>query len=274
MLRAVAAAVVLLLAIALPAGAGEGPTKLLDAAAGPRTGTSKTTISFTVTYRNREGSAPDYVRVLIDGSAHAMSGDGGTDWKQGVGHRFTTKLPVGVHEIAFEAADTRRFIATADGGTVTIEDPPPPPAPTPVPTPVPTPAPTPAPTPVATPAPTPAPTPNGTVATPPPDSTPTPAPTPQPTSTPAGERPSDAGEQRRRGSTAKARIGGGSPSDGDPSGGPGTGSGGAGGSRFDRPRLASRRLARGSKHDRGRTGHRRHGRSCGRHVRSRRRHAR
>src|SRR5687768_1038479 len=103
MVRAVAAAVVLLLAVALPAGAGEGPTKLLDAAAGPRTGTSKTTISFTITYRNREGSAPDYVRVLIDGSAHAMSSAGGTDWKHGVEHRFTTRLPVGIHEIKFQA---------------------------------------------------------------------------------------------------------------------------------------------------------------------------
>ena len=93
MLRAVAAAVLLVLAIALPAGAGEGPTKLLDASAGPRTGTSKTTISFTVTYRNREGSAPDYVRVLIDGSAHAMSGDGGTDWKHGVEHRLLDEAP-------------------------------------------------------------------------------------------------------------------------------------------------------------------------------------
>jgi hypothetical protein len=230
MLRAVAAAVVLLLAIAMPAGAGEGPTKLLDATAGPRTGTSKTTISFTVTYRNREGSAPDYVRVLIDGSAHAMSGDGGTDWKQGVGHRFTAKLPVGVHEIVFEAADTRRFIATADGGTITIEDPPPP---TPAPTPVPTPAPTPAPTPVATPAPTPAPTPNPTPATTqPPDSTPTPATNPQPTSTPPANGLTANGLPTPASSAAtdpgEGTIGGGSPSDGDPSGGPGTGSAGAG----------------------------------------------
>ena len=78
---------------------------------------------------------PDYVRVLIDGIRPCHGGDGGTDWKQGVDHHFATKLPVGVHDVAFEAADTRRFTDAADGGTVTIEDPPPPP--TPAPTPVP-----------------------------------------------------------------------------------------------------------------------------------------
>jgi hypothetical protein len=179
MLRAVAAAVLLLLAVALPAGAGEGPTKLLDATAGPRTGTTATTITFGVTYRNREGSAPAYVRVLIDGSAHAMSDDGGTDWKEGVAHTFTTTLAVGAHDIVFEASDTRRFTATADGGTVTIKDPPPPP--TPAPTPKPTPAPTPAPTPNGTPDPT-----QPTYPTPTPASTPdaTPASSDEPTPTP------------------------------------------------------------------------------------------
>ena len=222
MLRAVAAAAVLLLAIALPAGAGEGPTKLLDAAAGPRTGTTKTTITFSVLYRNREGSAPAYVRVLIDGSAHAMAGDGGTDWKHGVEHRFATRLPEGVHEIAFEAADTRRFTAAADGGTVTIEDPPPPPPPTPAPTPVPTPVPTPAPTPPPTPGPTPG-------ATQPPGPAPTPASEPQPTSTPAANgvpTPGSSADPGPDGGTigGGGAPGGGSPGDGDPIGSAGTGS--------------------------------------------------
>jgi hypothetical protein len=225
-LRAVAAAVVLLLAIALPAGAGEGPTKLLDASAGPRTGTTATTITFTVTYRNREGSAPEYVRVLIDGSAHAMSGDGGTNWKQGVEHHYSTTLAVGVHEIAFEAADTRRFTAAADGGTVTIADPPPPtPSPTPAPKPKPTPAPTPPPTPVPTPNATPAPTQR-------PGPTPTPASTPASTSEPTPTALSSG--LPVPGSSTGTQPGGptiggsGSPGDGRPSAGGGSDTGGPG----------------------------------------------
>jgi hypothetical protein len=219
MLRAVAAAVLLLLAVALPAGAGEGPTKLLDATAGPRTGTTSTTITFSVTYRNREGSAPDYVRVLIDGSAHDMSDDGGTDWKGGVAHRFTTTLPVGAHDIAFEASDTRRFTAWADGGTVTIKDPPPPP------TPAPTPEPTPVPTPPPTPAPTPAPTPNGT-----PDPTQPPGPTQTPASTPDAT-PGSTGEPTTtppvNGVPGGTNTEGTGPSgDGNPSTGPGNDLGG------------------------------------------------
>jgi hypothetical protein len=158
---------VLLLALVLPAGAVEGPTKLFDASAGPRTGTPTTTIAFTVTYRNREGSAPEYVRVLIDGTPHKMAGTG-TNWKKGVVHRYSAKLPVGVHKIAFQAIDTRKFSGAAAGGTVTITVPPPPP-------PAPTPKPTPAPTPKPTPAPTPKPPPVAN-ATPTPDSATTPAP--------------------------------------------------------------------------------------------------
>jgi uncharacterized membrane protein YgcG len=145
---------VLLLALVLPAGAVEGPTKLFDASAGPRTGTPTTTIAFTVTYRNREGSAPEYVRVLIDGIPHKMAGTG-TNWKKGVVHRYSAKLPVGVHKIAFLATDTRKFSGTAAGGTITIAVPTPTPKPTPAPTPKPTPDPTPKPTPVANATPTP-----------------------------------------------------------------------------------------------------------------------
>jgi hypothetical protein len=191
-LGALATVFVLLLALVLPAGAVEGPTKLYDASAGPRTGTPTTTIAFAVTYRNREGSAPEYVRVLIDGAPHKMVGTG-TNWKKGVVHRYSAKLPVGVHKISFQAIDTRKFSGTAAGGTVTITVPPPPP-----PTPAPTPKPPPAPTPKPNPAPTPKPTPVANT-----------TPTPDPATTPAP-------------------ISNGTPGDatgGGPGGGPGIGSG-------------------------------------------------
>jgi hypothetical protein len=146
--RAVVAAWLLVLALVVPAGAVEGPTKLFDPSASPGSGTPKTTITFSVEYRNREGSAPAYVRVLIDGTAHNMTGDGGDDWKKGVTHTFSAKLATGTHHISFVAADTRKFTDKVGGGTVEIAVPP-----TPTPTPDPKPNPTPAPDPTPTPAP-------------------------------------------------------------------------------------------------------------------------
>jgi hypothetical protein len=140
------AAWLLVLALVVPAGAVEGPTKLYDPSVSARTATPTTTITFTVEYRNREGSAPAWVRVVIDGVAHNMTGDGGDDWKKGVGHHFATKLPAGTHKVSFAAADTRKFTDKVNGGTVKIAVPTTPtPTPSPKPTPTPDPTPTPAP---------------------------------------------------------------------------------------------------------------------------------
>jgi hypothetical protein len=177
----------MLLYVVMPVGANTGPTKLYSPSVSPGSGTTATTIKFTVGYRNREGSAPAYVRVVIDGTAHEMRG-GATDWKHGVIYTFASKLTVGTHKVSFAASDTRRFTDTVAGATVKITAPP-----APKPTPKPTPAPTPAPTPKPTPKPTPAPP----VATPAPDATTGPAPTttagpPDEASTPPSSDPSSA----------------------------------------------------------------------------------
>jgi len=150
----------LVLAVVAPVGAVQGPTKLFGPSV-PDSATPTTVVTLAVEYRNREGSAPAYVRVVIDGTAHDMTSDGGDDWKQGVGHHYATKLAAGSHEVSFEAADTRKFSDAVDGGTITVAAPPPPPPPPPPPTPAPTPDPTPAPkpTPAADPDPDPTPTP-------------------------------------------------------------------------------------------------------------------
>jgi uncharacterized membrane protein YgcG len=152
---------VLLLGLAAvgPALAVEGPTKLDNPKVTPRSGTTTTTIAFEVRYRNREGSAPDHINVLIDGTAHRMSGSG-TTWKSGVVVRWSTRLPAGTHTVRFEAADTRRFTDAIGAGSVTIAAPSPTPRPTPTPTPKSTPTPTF--TPHSTPTPTPQPTPKAT----------------------------------------------------------------------------------------------------------------
>jgi hypothetical protein len=157
-LAALCAALFIVLALAAPVLANEGSTKLSDAAVSPRTGTPSTTITFGVGYVNHEGSAPGDVSVVIDGTAHAMAGDGNSTWKSGVVYHWSTTLPAGTHTISFAAESRDKFSDTIDGGTVTITAPAPTPKPTPKPTPAPDPTPRPTPTPTPTPHPTPAPT--------------------------------------------------------------------------------------------------------------------
>jgi hypothetical protein len=139
---------VLALVLVTPAiAATRGPTKLSDPQVSPRTATPTTTVQFSVTYRNREGSPPDAVSVVIDGRAHAMTAAAGDDsWKDGVRFAFATALPAGSHPVRFTGIDRERFTDEVDGGLVTVV------LPKPTPTPKPTPKPTPRPT--ATPAPT------------------------------------------------------------------------------------------------------------------------
>ena len=133
----------LCIALVLPAlGAAVGPTKLENPSVNPRTGTTATLITFSVTYRSVKGSAPEYVRVVVDSSTFPMSASG-SDWKQGVVFTVQTTLPVGTASVRFEAKDTEKFVDTAEGGSVTIGQPEPTPTPTPDPTPGPTPTPTP-----------------------------------------------------------------------------------------------------------------------------------
>ena len=169
-------AVALLLALVAPAAAGAGPTRLSSPTVSPGSGTTLTTIAFAVTYRNREGSPADWVRVRVAGTTHAMR-TSGSDWKAGVRFRWSGKLPAGTHTVTFEAMSRDRFAATLAGGSVTIKV---------AATPKPTPKPAATPRPVSTPKPTARPT-----ATPQAAATPAPstsAPTPSlatPSTTPA-----------------------------------------------------------------------------------------
>jgi hypothetical protein len=185
-LAALCAALFVVFALVAPVLAVEGPTKLYDPAVSPRTGTPTTTITFEVSYRNREGSAPDHVSVVIDGTAHSMTGVG-ANWKGGSLNRWSTKLAAGTHTVSFEAASRDKFSDTVDGGTVKITVPPPP-GPTPTPTPKPTPKPTPDPTPTTRPD-----------ATIPPAPTDPPAATPTPGDSAAGGTGSTGGDSTNPG---------------------------------------------------------------------------
>ncbi|MEO8468245.1 MAG: SH3 domain-containing protein [Chloroflexota bacterium] len=217
----------LCLALVLPALGAVGPTKLENPLVSPRTGTTATVITFSVTYRSVKGSAPEYVRVVVGPSTFPMTATG-SGWKQGVVFTVKTKLPAGTAAVRFEAKDAEKFADSAEGGSVTIGQPTPKPTPEPTPTPTPTPKPTPAPTPKPTPKPTPAPmpTPKPTPA-PMPTPKPTPKPTPAPTPKPTPEPTSGSG-----GSTGGSSSGGGVTPGGSSSGstsGSGAGTTGAGG---------------------------------------------
>ena len=132
---AVAATASLVAAVlALPAAAFAGSTRLLDPSVSPRTGTTATTFTFAVTYRNREGSGgPNEIVVLIDGASRAMRGSG-TDWRHGVRFTYSTKLPGGTHRIAFHSLGRDRFVDDVDAGTVRVTSVASKPAPKPSPT--------------------------------------------------------------------------------------------------------------------------------------------
>lgn len=116
-----AATALLLVTLVSSATAVSGPTKLLSAGVSPRTGSPTTSITFTVSYRNRYGDAPVYVRVLIDGVARSMRvADSQLDYHAGVRYRLVTTLALGKHQIGFTASDARKFSDTVQAGTVTI----------------------------------------------------------------------------------------------------------------------------------------------------------
>jgi hypothetical protein len=165
------ASVLLIVALLLPATALAASIRLKDPAVSPTSGHPTTDITFSVTYRNFEGSGPDYVRVVVGGATYALQAKAGDeDWKHGVRYSRTMRLSVGKWPVMFESRGRDRFTSNAAGPTVTIT-PKPKPDPKPDPTPKPTPRPTPKPDPT-------------------PDPTPRPRLDPKPTAPPR-ERPTD-----------------------------------------------------------------------------------
>ena len=169
-----------------PVAAVSGPTSLRAPSVEPRSAPPGTPVTLEVTYVNHEGSAPAYVRVVVGAAAYPMSGSG-SDFKAGVRFTVVVTPPSGTHAVRFEAADTRKFSAVLDAGTIRIEaaggggtpTPVPSAGSTPTPTPVPSPGPTPTPpAPTGSPAPTGTPEPTETSPRVPPSATPAPSPRP------------------------------------------------------------------------------------------------
>lgn len=199
-MRVMGIAFLLIVGVVAPAAAAPGPTRLFDASVTPRTGTTATQIELDVSYRNREGSPADYVRVRIGGSTHAMVKSGGTDWKREVRFSWAGTLPAGTHAIQFQAMSRDRFDDALDAGSVTITTPA-----TPRSTAEPTESPTPTPKPTARPTASPKPT-----AAPAVSAMPTAAPTGSPTST--GPNPTSSGAPNESPPPNAAPMSPGSPS--------------------------------------------------------------
>ena len=216
-IASIAAALLIVLMLALPALAGQGPTRLFDATQSPGSGTTSTTFSMSVIYKSLNDSPADYVRVRIGDATYEMAPAASADWHRGVRFTWSGALSAGTFDVVFESRSRDRFDASLDGDPVTVTVPP-----TPKPTPAPTPNPTPRPTPEPTPAPTPAPTPEPTGA---------PTPTTTPTSSdiaasfdPPGVSPSDAPSSSPTSSDPVTAVIGGTSGPGGPAGGtdPGT----------------------------------------------------
>lgn len=149
--------------LALPVAAAAGPTRLHDPLVEPRQATPGTSITFAVTYRNREGSPADWVRVRVGDAVHDLhpttAATDPSDWKAGVRFEAVVRAPaVGTYAVTFISFDSRRFYDRLEASSVTIVAPPSPnPSPTPTPTTVPAPTATPTPQPTPTPRPTKAP---------------------------------------------------------------------------------------------------------------------
>ena len=112
------AAFVLVLSAVVPAWAAAGPTRLSDAAVSPLSGFPTTTIVVTVSYRNREGTPANWVRVKLGGTTHAMTKSAGSDWKRGVTFRWSGRLPVGSYPVTLSALSRDRFADQLAAGTV------------------------------------------------------------------------------------------------------------------------------------------------------------
>jgi len=169
------------LAVALAAPVAGAAVRLFSPSVSPLTGIASAVITFSVTYRDADGSQPRWVRVHVGSRDLDMTSDGTTNPVTGIRYATNATFAAGTYPVEFRTRGRDRVYYSLSGGTITIGA-----TPTPAPTPVPTPRPTPVPTPVATPVPTPVPTAVPTpVPTPVPTAAPAPKPTPNPTPKPS-----------------------------------------------------------------------------------------
>jgi hypothetical protein len=99
-----------------------GPVKLDDGRVTPRSGSATTVFTFTVTYTSPAGVAPAVVRVLIDGSPHAMARvtPSDTNYRDGAAFRYSTTIRAGWHSYSFSGTDTKGRDGFSFGGILRV----------------------------------------------------------------------------------------------------------------------------------------------------------
>jgi WD40 repeat protein len=92
------------------------PPALSSGSVSPSAGTTRDTFTYEVTYSDPDGDPPAYVRVCIDGTAHAMTYVSGT-YSGGALYRYQATLPAGSHTYYFEASDGEVSVRLPPTGT-------------------------------------------------------------------------------------------------------------------------------------------------------------
>lgn len=88
----------------------------------PSSGTLTTPFTYQITYKDRDGDPPSYVRVYVDGSAKSMSYVSGT-YTEGAHYCYTTTLSFGPHTYYFEASDGFAIARFPEDSTQTMYGP-------------------------------------------------------------------------------------------------------------------------------------------------------
>ena len=74
-----------------------------------------------VTFEDDADERPDYMRVVIGGTAHVMDRDQGHDWDRGVRYEWHGRLPEGVHDVVFEARTDAGELLSLGHAAITVE---------------------------------------------------------------------------------------------------------------------------------------------------------
>jgi hypothetical protein len=128
-----AGALLLSLTFAMPASAA-GPLKLTAGAADPDAAPAGSVFSFAATYISKDDDPPAFVRVIVDGKAHAMRpiNASDSDMRDGARYRVRFKIKVpGTYAYSFAAQDSKGRATSLAGGTFKVTKPKPKPTPTP-----------------------------------------------------------------------------------------------------------------------------------------------
>lgn len=103
---------------------GNHAPELADGKVLPLYGTSSSVFTYSVTYKDLDGQAPQFINAVIDDVRHPMVNvTGSTTYKNGVVYQCSTTLTTGTHQFYFETSDGGSLILFDNDNSNTIVDP-------------------------------------------------------------------------------------------------------------------------------------------------------